>query len=141
MDIKKNTVHLYMKYVVRKPIMFLTFVFICVTLFVNITLNTKIPVSKRYTCDTSFSSNDVLEIQLHKNLNNVDFDTVYIYENRNQYVYSFTDFEHSDGKITIRDHDEFPESLRDKNGLFVEVKQDEMNLFELIFVKGGKNGS
>lgn len=141
MDLKKNAIRLYMKYVVKKPIVFLAFVFICVTLFVKITLSTEIPVNERYGCDTLFSSNNVLKIKLHESLDNIDFDTVFIYENRNQYVYSFADFEYNEGIITIHDYEDFPESLRDKNGLFVEVKQDEMNLFELIFVKGGKNGN
>lgn len=132
---RKKYANLYVKMTAKSPLLFLILILISIIFLFYVTLTTKVDVIETYKVQVE---NDIICIQ---NINDITFNEVYIYENRNEAVY----------KVIIE-----PEMIRQENNsleisvneLGFTLESDSVNvdipirkvtLFRRVFLQGGKN--
>lgn len=125
-----NFSRLYVKYLIKTPVIFFLFLFTGVALFLYLTLHVNLDVTESY---EAFIVEDIVTIPGE---HEVDSDTIYLYNDRNEVVYQ-TEIENAiiqDGNTVID-----VENSYDLSGeIYVDIVVGEETLLERIFVKAGK---
>jgi hypothetical protein len=129
----------YMKYTIKKPIIFLCFVFIGVALFLNLTLKIQVPINKTFNGKAVVDQNNGVTILLNKKPLNKNINTIYLYIDKNIKIYEVKNLKIEDSKIYIVDTKSFISVIKEHPNVSLDIEQKNITLFEKIFVNGGKS--
>lgn len=121
-----------MKYFVKTPIFFCLLLAAGVIVFVLLSLNIKVPVYKTY-AGTVQKEKDITAIQTKEILPESD-DPILLYSNRDSHIEKVTDYDMADNMIFLRNQ---CEAFSDNEAISVDVMQEKISLFELVFRNGG----
>lgn len=128
----------YMKYTIKKPILFLCVAFIGVALFLYMTLKIQVPVNETFKGKAVFARNNEVTITLNKKLSSNKVRKIYMYVNKNVKIYVVNDFKIKDCKIYIVNTRPFFSVIKKHSNITLDIEQKNISLFKKIFVKGGK---
>lgn len=101
-------------------------------MFVLLSLNIKVPVYKTY-AGTVQNEKDITTIQTKEILPESD-DAILLYSNRDSYIEKVSDYDMADHMIFLRSQCEV---FSDHEAISVDVVQERVSLFELVFRNGG----
>jgi len=131
----KNLVNTYIKYTVKKPILFFTMIIINLLLIIILALLTKTSVI--VTHDGVLNNQTIIINDLIISYTGY----IYIYNNRNENVYSIAIYEtiYQEEKtiFIFEDNIEFS-SLINQKQIKVDIPIREITIFERLFLRGGK---
>lgn len=120
------------KYFVKTPIFFCLLLAAGIIVFVLLSLNIKVPVYKTY-AGTAQNEKDITTIQTKEILPESD-DAILLYSNRDSYIEKVSDYDMADHMIFLRSQCEV---FSDHEAISVDVVQEKVSLFELVFRNGG----
>ena len=128
----KKLAYSYVKYVVKKPVLFGALIFISITIIIIMTLTTKINLIVSY---DAIIDKDTIKIE---KVIEPYANYLYVYSNRNEYVYRFEvrgiKYEKDSTTIFIVASNEV-DGL-EQQGIQVDIPMKEISLFERIFERG-----
>ncbi|MCM1244290.1 MAG: hypothetical protein NC293_01445 [Roseburia sp.] len=120
------------KYFVKTPIFFCLLLAVGVIIFVLLSVNIKVPIYKTY-AGTVQNPKDITIIQTKEILPESD-DAILLYSNRDSHIEKVSDYDMADYMISMRNQCEV---FSDHEAISVDVVQEEVSLFELVFKNGG----
>lgn len=120
------------KYFVKTPIFFCLLLAAGVSMLVLLSLNIKVPVYKTY-AGTVQNGKDITTIQTKEVLPESD-DAILLYRNRDSHIEKVSDYDMADNMILLSNRCEV---FSDHETISVDVVQEKVSLFELVFRKGG----
>lgn len=120
------------KYFVKTPIFFCLLLAAGVIIFVLLSLNIKVPVYKTYE-GTVQNKRDIMIIQTKEILPKSD-DAILLYSNRDSHIEKVSNYDMEDYMISLRNQ---REGFSDHKAISVDVVQEKVSLFELLFRNGG----
>lgn len=120
------------KYFVKTPIFFCLLLAAGVIIFVLLSLNIKVPVYKTY-AGTVQNEKNITIIQTKEILPESD-DAILLYSNRDSHIEKVSDYDMADHMIFLRNQCEV---FSDHEAISVDVVQEKVSLFELVFRNGG----
>ena len=132
---KKKYANLFVKMTAKSPLLFLILILISIIFLFGVTLTTKVDVIETYKVQVE---NDTIRIQ---NINDITFDEVYVYENRNEAVYKviiepeMIRQENNSLEISVNELGFIPQS----DFVNVDIPIRKVTLFRRVFLQGGKN--
>jgi len=131
----KRFINTYVKYVVKKPILFFAMIGVFVFLILYVSLTTQTSLIQSYE-GLIFGDTIVINAEI-----NTVPENIYVYENRNEAVYliNIDGIVHEDN-LTILSIGNFIElhGLTAAESIKIDIPVGEISLFERIFLKGGK---
>lgn len=120
------------EYFVKTPIFFCLLLVAGVIMFVLLSLNIKVPVYKTY-AGTVQNEKGITIIQT-KEIPPESDDAILLYSNRDSYIEKVSDYDIADHMIFLRNECEV---FSDHEAISVDVMQEKVSLFELVFRNGG----
>lgn len=120
------------EYFVKTPIFFCLLLAAGVIMFVLLSLNIKVPVYKTY-AGTVQNEKGITIIQM-KEIPPESDDAILLYSNRDSYIEKVSDYDIADHMIFLRNECEV---FSDHEAISVDVMQEKVSLFELVFRNGG----
>lgn len=135
---KGKFVRFFVKYGVKTPIIYLTIVVIGVSVFVTLTLTTKVPIFETYNGTVSYADNKYSITADNEITENIS--TIFIYIDKNIATYKINDVTVDGNTVKFANRDkETIALLRANQKLSFDVQVSSMTLFYQIFINGGKN--
>ena len=131
----KRFINTYVKYVVKKPILFFAMIGVFVFLILFVSLTTKTSLIQSYE-GLIFGDTIVINAEI-----NTVPENIYVYENRNEAVYlvNIKSMEHEDNStVLIIGNNTELHGLPAAENIKIDIPVDEITLFERVFLKGGK---
>lgn len=132
---RKKYANLYVKMTAKSPLLFLMLILISIIFLFGVTLTTKVDVIKTYKVKIQ---NNKICIQ---NVNEITWNEVYVYENRNEAVYKvkiepeMIRQENNSLEISVNQLGFIPQS----DSINIDIPIQEITLFRRVFIQGGKN--
>lgn len=132
---RKKYANLYVKMTAKNPFLFLILILISIIFLFGVTLTTKVDVIETYKVKVE---NNKICIQ---DVNNVTWNEVYVYENRNEAVYKvkiepeMVKPENNSLEIFVNQLGFIPQS----DSVNIDIPIREITLFRRVFLQGGKN--
>ena len=123
---------IYMKYVIKSPVLFYAFLIGGIVLFFAMTLNTKVAVVK--TVEVQVNNNVIVLDSIQGEIGEV----VYLYTNRNEQVYKATIYDRKDtvGTTALFFENEQEDIL--KGEMKADIVIGENSLLRGVFLKAGR---
>lgn len=132
---KKQTINIYVKMIVKSPFIFLGLIFLCIVALLYITLSTKVDVVKTY--EAKIEDNRIMILEAGPDIPH----NVYIYEDRDKAVYHLEiepgDVKYDDYNLILSLGDFKFE--RESDLVKVDIPIKEITLFRRVFLQGGRN--
>ena len=132
---RKKYANLYVKMTAKSPLLFLLLILISIIFLFGVTLTTKVDVIETYKVKVE---NNKICLQ---NVNDVTWNQVYVYENRNEAVYKvkiepeMVRQESKSLEISVNQLGFIPRS----DFVNIDIPIREITLFRRVFLQGGKN--
>ena len=132
----QSLVNFFMKYFVRSPILFFILVSISFCLFLFFSFKIEYPV---YITKSATLSADKKEI-IVEDINNTQLIRVYAYTNKNEIVYRIHNFQIKNNMLSFKTNNllKADEKSIDNSKIYVDIETETTNLFNQLFIKGGK---
>jgi hypothetical protein len=131
----KRFINTYVKYVVKKPILFFAMIGVFVFLILYVSLTTKTNLIQSYE-GLIFGDTIVINAEI-----NTVPENIYVYENRNEAVYLINIdgivYEDNSTILSIGNNAGL-HGLTAAESIKIDIPVGEISLFERIFLKGGK---
>lgn len=132
MKLKDPETSFITKYFVKTPIFFCLLLAAGVIMFVLLSLNIKVPVYKTY-AGTVQNENGITTIHTKEILPDSD-NAILLYSNRDTHIEKVSDYDMADHMIFLKIQCEI---FSDQEAISVDVIQEKVSLFELVFRNGG----
>lgn len=132
---RKKYANLYVKMTAKSPLLFLILILISIIFLFGVTLTTKVDVIKTYNVKVE---NGKICIQ---NVNDITWNEVYVYENRNEAVYKvkiepqMVRRENNSLEISVNQLGFIPQS----DFVNIDIPVQKITLFRRVFLQGGKS--
>jgi len=130
---------IYIKYVIKSPILFIFFILIGLGLFIFLTGTTKIDTIKKYSAEVIMLQNEAVLTVKDKS---ISLGSAYVYLNKNDIVYPVT-IEKIEGcgeytTIHLESKSQEVIKLLSPHRVYIEISQGKSTLLYHIFVNGGR---
>lgn len=131
----KSFSKIYVKYIIKKPIIFYIFLLLGICLFLMLTLTLKLETIEKY---DAYYQDGIIKVEID-DINSVN--KIYAYNNKNEKIYTITvkEIAYEVGNSCLHIYEEDIELIQELGSNFkIEISTGYESLFKRIFVKAGK---
>lgn len=136
MAYQKKITRFYLKYFVRKPIGYFSAIAIGTFAIVILFLFIQVPSVETLSVTTA-KKDHMCVVSLENNISQNQINKMYLYEDRNSFVYEITDYSTANNEVMFYLTEADTESVFDSNECYLEIWNGEHSLLYEIFVQGG----
>lgn len=132
--------NLYLKYVIKKPYLFFLFVVLGIIFILILLLTTNVPVINTYKLNLYKSEVHYL-LSCDEPIFNSNIEKIYIYKDKNEAMQEISEYTVlNDYKVLVSNNIEYNVYVNENTvEVSVDIVKRYVNLFEKIFIYGGKN--
>lgn len=127
----KKKINWLVKYIVKRPIIFLVYIFVGIAVLFITAMQIKTPIFKTYSGMCILEQEDKIIVNLEKSFQTDG--TIYIYTDREKNIWDVNDYEIKDNQLVIHNS---PSQLLGKK-IYLDVESGKITLLEMIVLGGG----